>query len=497
MGLVHVHHSDEASNVDGQAGAAFLCVNSVHVEHKATGGREDMAGIMAEWVHEVPIVPVDHAIAGPIEAVTTVATQPAGVLFNAGSASTAGAFVHVGGVHCAAAPADITLDQEVRAVMGEVQTRLAAHGAQWSDVYYVHLFIHDMSQFGPINTAYCAFFDGVNPPSRSCVQTPLLGQESGAPRIIVEAIALRQSGAALRGTAPWADTVRRSTLHVGSYSRWAPICIGPYCQCNVVDSVCWLAGQIALVPQTMEMCSPPDDTSPEALIQQTRWSLASMRNVLQSQEASITGLFSLLAYVATPAVGKGVKLVDAAHMQPFLELVYSVVFHNAEPGLEEDLFVPSETDESSTGPLARGSSGVVVVQMPVLPKRALVEMEGGAFTNERRGDDAAVRSLRTMVLPVPTESLTTVTAAAAAVQTQVAAVLGEVLGATLRHVRVLLDAAWWSTIAPSLSAGSEALAAALPDTAVTVVPSDGLAVLSPDATAKQYECVVQLLLAAA
>jgi hypothetical protein len=46
-------------------------------------------------------------------------------------------------------------------------------------------------------------------------------------------------------------------LHVRSISEWAPLCIGPYAQANVLaDSLIYLAGQIPLDPSTMTVLVP-------------------------------------------------------------------------------------------------------------------------------------------------------------------------------------------------------------------------------------------------
>ena len=41
----------------------------------------------------------------------------------------------------------------------------------------------------------------------------------------------------------------RTTLHVASLSRWAPLCIGPYCQAQTLEgALVFAAGQIGLTP---------------------------------------------------------------------------------------------------------------------------------------------------------------------------------------------------------------------------------------------------------
>merc|ERR1719203_1564672 len=49
----------------------------------------------------------------------------------------------------------------------------------------------------------------------------------------------------------------RKTLHVQSISHWAPVCIGPYSQANVLrSSLVFMAGMIGLVPQSMSLIKP-------------------------------------------------------------------------------------------------------------------------------------------------------------------------------------------------------------------------------------------------
>ena len=59
---------------------------------------------------------------------------------------------------------------------------------------------------------------------------------------------------------------RRDVLHVQSLSRWAPLCIGPYCQANRLlrGSLLMLAGQIGLVPETMQLAEATGATAPMA-----------------------------------------------------------------------------------------------------------------------------------------------------------------------------------------------------------------------------------------
>ncbi|KAJ8601769.1 hypothetical protein CTAYLR_006820 [Chrysophaeum taylorii] len=119
---------------------------------------------------------------------------------------------------------------------------LAARGASFSDCYYAHLYVSNMRDFEAANGAYAAAFGAASSsqvPSRACV-----GLAGAAVAVDVDAVVGRS----------------RSVLDVKSVSRWAPVCIGPYCQANVVSgALVFVAGQIALDPPTMRLDEATDD----------------------------------------------------------------------------------------------------------------------------------------------------------------------------------------------------------------------------------------------
>ncbi len=75
----------------------------------------------------------------------------------------------------------------------------------------VCLYIRDMADYPRINNIYSQYFD-LNPPTRVCVQAPILSYA------IIEAIATLSID-------------RKRSMHVQSISHWAPANIGPYSQC--------------------------------------------------------------------------------------------------------------------------------------------------------------------------------------------------------------------------------------------------------------------------
>ena len=125
---------------------------------------------------------------------------------------------------------------------------------------FVHLFLRDLDDFAAMNAAY--------------ESTLLAGCAAAVPaRATVELPAL-EARAAVCFTLVGAPAARRRVLHVRSRSEWAPQCIGPYAQCNVVElaaagervlqedegatppeprEVAFVAGQIAFDPATMAL----------------------------------------------------------------------------------------------------------------------------------------------------------------------------------------------------------------------------------------------------
>ncbi|CAN0159193.1 unnamed protein product [Ectocarpus sp. 4 AP-2014] len=105
-----------------------------------------------------------------------------------------------------------------------------------------------MGLFSAVNEEYCKWFEGENPPSRSCVSVPL---PPGC-FVMLDLVALRGSGEALAKEG--AACAQRQVLHVRSISSWAPVCIGPYCQANTLGpggGFALIAGQIGLQAASM------------------------------------------------------------------------------------------------------------------------------------------------------------------------------------------------------------------------------------------------------
>jgi enamine deaminase RidA (YjgF/YER057c/UK114 family) len=138
-----------------------------------------------------------------------------------------------------------------------------------TDILFVHLYLSRISHFANINERYKQYFGMHLPPSRSCVGVGS-NMLPGGRRVMMDCIVQLGSGEYLRtdkSNRQCNDVSNfvfnafknkhhslRKTLHVQSISTWAPVCIGPYSQANVLrSSLVFLAGMIGLVPQSMTL----------------------------------------------------------------------------------------------------------------------------------------------------------------------------------------------------------------------------------------------------
>ncbi|KAJ3043214.1 ATP binding domain 4 [Rhizophlyctis rosea] len=160
---------------------------------------------------------------------------------------------------------DLTLEEEVHAVMEFVQGNLERHGLNWTHVTLMHVYVADMSNFARVNEAYGKYF-GLNPPPRVTVEIPL--QKST--RIQIDCMAFKPP------TLKW----EKETMHVQSVSYWAPANIGPYSQAVLVADHAYTAGMIGLVPHSMDL--PPAENDVMSLIAEISQSLKSLAAVVDA-----------------------------------------------------------------------------------------------------------------------------------------------------------------------------------------------------------------------
>ncbi|ETI27000.1 hypothetical protein G647_10099 [Cladophialophora carrionii CBS 160.54] len=150
-----------------------------------------------------------------------------------------------------------------------------------SNIVFTMLLLKDMSNFGAVNSVYASLFrtGEPNPPARVTVACSLPDDVEVSLSVILD-LGPRDA---------------RRGLHVQSRSYWAPANIGPYSQAicvpldvkqdpalNVHDSdlveMAHMAGQIPLVPQTMQL-SATDFVEQAALSLQHLWRVGQERGV--------------------------------------------------------------------------------------------------------------------------------------------------------------------------------------------------------------------------
>lgn len=117
--------------------------------------------------------------------------------------------------------------------------------------FYVHVVLKNMALFVEMNELYKKVFNrsakklGAVPPSRTCIQASIFHE--------IELTVYSFAEPDLSGKG----------VHVQGLSYWAPASIGPYSQCRMQYGISYVAGQIGLVPQTLELAT---DLRVEALL---------------------------------------------------------------------------------------------------------------------------------------------------------------------------------------------------------------------------------------
>ncbi|PWY98963.1 hypothetical protein BCV70DRAFT_201181 [Testicularia cyperi] len=181
-----------------------------------------------------------------------------------------GRFITVSNVTGNPTPRDTTtsdtstrsLEAEVVSAFSQIQHLLAKEGVEMTSIAHINLYLSSQSLFPAINAVYRRHF-GISPPTRACVALPRISDwatpdsSSGAssssstqsPRFTVSVIAFNDTNNGLGQTLG----EPRRALHVQGRSYWAPANIGPYSQAVVVAERIWIAGQIGLIPSTLEL----------------------------------------------------------------------------------------------------------------------------------------------------------------------------------------------------------------------------------------------------
>lgn len=146
---------------------------------------------------------------------------------------------------------ELSIEADTNVMIDAVRSRLKKHGLAPRDIISTVIILRSMSDFQTINKVYGSLFPDPNPPSRVTIACgDILPQDTKI---------------AIYVTVPNGPSAAdRQGLHVQSRSYWSPANIGPYSQAITVPMgptrepasgprMAHIAGQIPLVPATMEL----------------------------------------------------------------------------------------------------------------------------------------------------------------------------------------------------------------------------------------------------
>ncbi|XP_019728189.1 diphthine--ammonia ligase isoform X1 [Hippocampus comes] len=224
-----------------------------------------------------------------------------------------------------------------------LKSQLDARGWSMMDIVLVHMYVRNMEDFGPLNGVYKNHF-ATNPPARVCVQASLPAGH------------LLQMDCLLhKWTEPATEDCfhRREALHVQSLSHWAPANIGPYSQALRVDDAVFCAGQIALVPCTMQLVK----AGPRI---QASLAFSHAQKVLEATISSLTLVHVVQAHCYAT------RRQDVAVIQAAWKRMLEVMDDDQELFMGPDNKAPP----------------LVVVVVPALPKGAAVELHVTAVQDD-------------------------------------------------------------------------------------------------------------------
>ncbi|KND01955.1 TIGR00289 family protein [Spizellomyces punctatus DAOM BR117] len=211
-----------------------------------------------------------------------------------------------------------TLEEETTIILDYLQGQLVSCGLTWDNVVMMHVYVRDMSAFGRLNAAYNRYF-GLNPPPRVTVEVALPGDS----QVQIDCLAYQ-----------YADPAhRKETLHVQSVSYWAPANIGPYSQAAMVSDHIYVAGQIGLIPNTMQLPSAtsvdPTRRIMAGLMEEITTSLRSLERIVVALSADVArDAAACVCYVTDARFGLVARKIWEERVGPQVPAVFVTV-----PGL--------------------------------------------------------------------------------------------------------------------------------------------------------------------
>ncbi|XP_051775760.1 diphthine--ammonia ligase [Erpetoichthys calabaricus] len=220
---------------------------------------------------------------------------------------------------------------QARHVFSILKDMVEAKGFRLSDAVLIHLYLKSMSDFIAVNAIYKTFF-GLNPPARVCVEAPMFDGE----HLKVDCLLHSYETSHVYSSVP-----QKQIMHVQSVSHWAPANIGPYSQAIKINDAIFCAGQIGLIPCTMQLVQ--GGVQKEAIL-----TFSHVEKVLDAMNSGLTLRHVLMANCY--AISK----IDI----PLIKKIWE----------------KCTTEDDSYGEEKKKCSTLVVSVVPRLPRNAAVEL---------------------------------------------------------------------------------------------------------------------------
>ena len=149
------------------------------------------------------------------------------------------------------------VEEQIAKILDSLDVLLQASESNMNDVVFTTILLRNMSDFSVINEIYSKRFIKPNPPARVTVAC---GDTLPNGALVMLSVIIRNA----ISSNPRQDF---RGLHVQSRSYWAPANIGPYSQAISMKaaeksstSIVFVAGQIPLIPASMEVVDVEEDT---------------------------------------------------------------------------------------------------------------------------------------------------------------------------------------------------------------------------------------------
>ncbi|KAI8842579.1 hypothetical protein BC829DRAFT_401579 [Chytridium lagenaria] len=182
------------------------------------------------------------------------------------------------------------IEEETKAIMDFISNKLESQGMNFTNLVQVVIFINDMSLFARLNKVYGSYFQ-INPATRVTV-----------------ALALVQDIANLE----------RDSMHVQSISYWAP-----YSQAIKIADQVYVAGQIGLLPNSMELA-----TSDYGI------SLRNLDAIASSQNCDVENAAMCTSHATVPVI-----FVTVPRLPRDAVVEWQVLYHR------KDFRIPDDSDD--------------------------------------------------------------------------------------------------------------------------------------------------------